>query len=99
MPYLRNLFEVSKSFTILSRIIEDRIDLGLPIDSSVYSDFEKKSKHSNFLFSSGIDLIYEFFKHDSQYKKNYSKNLFKFINKNKFFNNAINKFASEGFII
>ena len=51
-----------RDIKILSNIIQDRIDLGLPIDSSVYFDFEKKSKHLNFLFSSSIDLIHEFFR-------------------------------------
>ena len=88
-----------RDIKILSKIIQDRIDLGLPIDSSVNFDFEKKSKHLNFLFSSSIDLIHEFFRFDSNYKKNYSKNLFKFIDKNKLLNNAFNKFASQGFII
>ena len=64
-----------RDIKILSKIIQDRIDLGLPIDSSVNFDFEKKSKHLNFLFSSSIDLIHEFFRFDSNYKKNYSKML------------------------
>lgn len=85
-----------RDIKILSKIIKDRIDLGLPIDSSVCYDFEKKIKHLNFLFSSSIDWIYEFFKYDSNNKNNYSKKFFKIINKNKFFINFIEKFANKG---
>jgi len=87
-----------RDIKILSKIIQDRINLGLPLDSSVCFEFEKKSKHFNFLFSSSIDWIYEFFKFDSNYNKEYSKNLYKLINKNKFLNNFFNKFANQGFI-
>ena len=36
--------------------------LGLQLDSIVLDEFEKKTKHINFIFSNGIDFIYEFFK-------------------------------------
>ncbi|MAV61954.1 MAG: ubiquinone biosynthesis protein UbiB [Candidatus Pelagibacter sp.] len=86
-----------RDIKILSKILQDRINLGLPIDSTVCIDFQNKSKHLNFVFSSGIDWIYEFFKFDSNIKSNYSKKFFKIINKNKFLLNFFEKFANKGF--
>ena len=42
----------------LSEIIQNRIDLGMQIDSSILANFEKKTKNINFLFSNSIDFIY-----------------------------------------
>ena len=53
--------------------------MGLPLDYSVYTEFENATKHFNFIFSFGIDFIYEFFKFDNKYKNNYSNKLLKFI--------------------
>jgi len=52
---------ILRDINILSKIIQDRIDLGLQIDHSIYEVFERKTKHFNFIFSSGNDFIYEFF--------------------------------------
>ena len=82
-----------------SKIIQNRIDLGLPLDHSIYSEFEKKTKHLNFIFSSSIDFIHEFFKFDNKYKNIYSKNLLKFIGGNKFLNKLISKYADQGLVI
>ena len=82
-----------------SKIIQNRLDLGLSLDHSIYSEFEKKTKHLNFIFSSGIDFIYEFFKFDNKYKNIYSKNLLKFIGGNKFLNKLMSKHAEQGLVI
>ena len=63
------------------------------------SEFEKKVKHKNFIFSNGIDLIYEIFNFD---RKIDSKNLgtfLKFLNKNKNINNLLTNFADKGISI
>ena len=52
---------------IFDKIIKEKIDLGLPLDSSVNYEFEKK-KHKNYIFSNGIDLIYEFFNFEKEIK-------------------------------
>ena len=36
---------VSRNIKLLSEIIQDKLDLGLPIDYSIYKKFQKKSKH------------------------------------------------------
>ena len=85
-----------RDIKILSDIIQDKIDLGLQLDSFVFKDFEKKMKHKNFIFSNTIDLIYEFFNFD---KKNDNKNLskiLKMIGKSKNLSNAFIKIADRG---
>ena len=88
-----------RDIKILSQIIQERLDLGLQIDHSVYEDFEKKTKHFNFIFSSGNDFIYEFFKFDNKYKNNYLNQLVKFLGKNKLFKNIASKYADQGLSI
>jgi len=88
-----------RDIKIFSKIIQNRIDLGLSLDHSIYSEFEKKTKHLNFIFSSSIDFIHEFFKFDNKYKNIYSKNLLKFIGGNKFLNKLVSKYADQGLVI
>ena len=45
----------------LLEIIKKKLDVGLSLDSSVNLDFQKKTKHKNFIFSNGIDFIQEIF--------------------------------------
>ena len=80
----------------LLKIIKSRLDLGLEIDSSICSDFEKKSKHKNYLFSSGIDFIYEFFNFESKISNYQISKAFKFIDRNQSLKNFITKFANNG---
>ena len=81
----------------LSKIIDSKIDLGLDVDASVALEFEKKLKHTNYIFSSGIDFIYEFFILDNKVNNYLSKPIFKFLN----YSNILNKksifFADKGF--
>ena len=90
---------ILRDINILSKIIQDRIDLGLQIDHSIYEEFEKKTKHYNFIFSFGNDFIYEFFKFDSRYKNNYLNQLVKFLGENKLFNKIAFKYADQGLSI
>jgi len=85
-----------RDIKILSSIIQDKINLGIQLDSIVFEEFEKKTKHLNFIFSNGIDFIYEFFNFDKKVKdKNLSKILMYF-GTNKIITNAIIKFADKG---
>ena len=81
----------------MSKIVQERIDLGLQIDNSIFEIFENKTKHFNFIFSSGNDFIYEFFKFDNKYKNNYLSQFIKFLGKKKLFNEIASKYANEGF--
>ncbi len=85
-----------RDIEILSKIIDEKIDLGLQLNESVYSDFEKKTRHFNLLFSTGIDFIYEFFHIDSKKHSNYSSKLLKKFDKNSLFKKIITKYADNG---
>ena len=86
-----------RDIKILSKIIQTKIDLGMQLDSSVFFDFEKKTKDKNFLFSNGIDLIYKIFNFDKKIKSKKFSKILKFIGKNKNLNNYFIKFADKGF--
>ena len=85
-----------RDIKILSETIQERIDLGMQLDSSILNDFEKKTKSKNFIFSSGIDFIYEIFNIEKQ-RNNISFNkILKTILKNKKLNNLFIKLADRG---
>ena len=65
-----------RDIKILSSIIQEKIELGLNIDSSILNDFELKAKNKNFIFSNAIDFIYEIFNIDKKItNKNHKKDL------------------------
>ena len=81
----------------LDEILEDKLNLGIDIDKSIYKEFENKTKSLNLLFSTGIDFIYEFFR----FNKNFvpavvSKKIFSFINKNSELKDLSIKYANSG---
>ena len=83
----------------LSEIIQNKINLGLQLDTFTLQEFQNKTKNRNFIFSSGIDFIYEFFNFD---KKNEGKNLnriLQYLGTNKTFINSAIKFADKGLSI
>jgi len=85
-----------RDIKILSEIIQSRIELGLHIDTSILNNFEKQTRNKNFIFSNGIDFIYQFFNIENKIKnKNITKTL-KIVGKNDNFNNFLIKFADEG---
>jgi len=89
---------IIRDIKILSGIIQNKIDLGMQLDSSILSDFEKETKNKNFLFCHSIDFIYEVFNLD---KKTKNKNLSKFlkiIGKNTSFTSYFIKLADKGLI-
>ena len=90
---------ILRDIKVLSSIIQNRIDLGFPIDFSICKEFENKTKHYNFLFSIGNDFIYEFFKFDNNYKNNYLNYLLKFFSKNEIFNKFAHRYANRGLFI
>ena len=80
----------------INNLIKFKIDHGLEIDSSICKDFEKKVKHKNFLFSNGIDFIYEIFKLESQIKSSILSKSIQLLGKNEYTNKFFIKFANEG---
>jgi 2-octaprenyl-6-methoxyphenol hydroxylase len=80
----------------LSEIIQSKIDLGLGLDIVILEEFQKKTKNKNFIFSSGIDFIYEFFNINKKTNEENFNNFFSYFGKNKNFINMIIKFADRG---
>ncbi len=85
-----------RDIIFLSKIIKDKIDLGLSLDSSVNSEFEKSLRHRNFLFSNGIDLIHEFFNFERKLDNNFLSKSVKLLGKNYSINNMFKKIADKG---
>ena len=77
-------------------LIKFRKDLGLDLDSSICFDFEKNTRDKNYLFSSGIDLIYEFFNLESKVNNSILSKSLKILGKNKAVNEFFTKFADAG---
>ena len=96
-PFVGQGFNMNiRDIKILSRIIQNKIDLGMELESSILNNFEKQTKAKNFLFSNGVDFIYEAFNCD---KKNKSKSFNKILNiigANKNLTNYFIKFADRG---
>ena len=88
-----------RDIKVLTELIQQRISNGLDLNSSVCSDFQKEIKHKNYLFSSGVDFIYEFFNFERRFKNQLLSNSIKFLGKNKIFNRTIKKIADIGITI
>ena len=81
---------------LLSKLIDERINFGLDIDSSVCREFQKKAKDKNYVFSSGIDWIYELFNFESKINSNLISKSVNIIGKNELINSFFKKFADYG---
>ncbi len=86
-----------RDIKIISSLVNDRISLGLPIDISVAEDFQKSTKHLNYLYGKAIDGIYEFFRFDSNINNSISKPVFNILNKNFIFKKYSNILSDKGF--
>ena len=85
-----------RDIKVLSEIIQNKIDLGIQLDSSILIEFEKETKNKNFLFSNSVDFIYEVFNFDKKIKsKNFNK-ILKIIGKNKSISDYFIKLADRG---
>ena len=88
-----------RDIKVLSGLIQNRIELGLPLDNSIFQDFEKKTKHLNYIFTSTVDFVHEFFKLDNKINNNYSKEIFNLIDKNNSLNRFFSKYANKGLVL
>ena len=80
----------------LTRIIKNKIDLGLPVEQSINYEFEKKTKSQNYLFSKGIDFIYEFFKFERKLNNKLIYQTISSVGKNKRLNKIFKLIADYG---
>jgi len=83
----------------IHELIEFKNQHGLDLDSSICADFEKNSKSNNYLFSNGIDLIYEFFNLENKLNTNVISKSVKFLGKNEIIKNFFIRSADNGIII
>ena len=82
----------------LLKLIKFRKNHGLDLDKSICTDFEKNTKHKNYIFSNSIDFLYEFFNFESKNKSNLLSKVVQVLGKNNKANKLFTKFADEGII-
>ena len=85
-----------RDIKILLKIIREKLNVGLPLDSSVNLEFQKKLRHKNFIFSNGIDLIHEFFNIERKMKNSLLSKSVKFIGNHPSVNKIFTKIADRG---
>ena len=87
-----------RDIKVITKIISERNQLGLPLDGSVNYEFENSIKHKNFIFSNGIDLIHEFFNIERKTKNNILSKSIQLIGKNPLLNKIFTKIADKGIL-
>ncbi len=80
------------------KLIKFRKKLGLPLDSSIFFDFEKKIKHKNYIFSKSIDFIYEYFNFENKLNNTFLSKSVQLLGRNKLLNESFKKIADQGLI-
>ena len=88
-----------RDIKILLDIILNNNSLGLPMDSSINYQFEKKIKHKNFIFSNGIDFVYEFFNFERKINSSLLSRSVQFLGKNSSVNKLFTSIADKGTLI
>ncbi len=87
-----------RDIKVLLDIIKNKQLLGLPLDKSIGIEFEKKTKHKNFIFSNGIDLIQQFFDFERKTNNKILSKSVKFIGQYPSINKLFSKIADGGII-
>ncbi len=85
-----------RDIKVLSDLIDEKINLGLDLDSSLCQEFQKKSQDKNFIFSSGIDWVYELFNLENRINSNLLNKSINLIGNNKVVNTFLKRFADGG---
>ena len=85
-----------RDIKILLEIIKKRLDVGLSLDSFVNLEFQKKLRHKNFIFSNGVDLIYEFFNIERKMNTSFLSKSVKIISNYPTINKMFTKIADRG---
>ncbi|WP_440920197.1 ubiquinone biosynthesis protein UbiB [Candidatus Pelagibacter sp.] len=86
-----------RDIKVLLEIIKSKKNLGLPLNVSVNQEFQRITKHKNFIFSKAIDSIYEFFNFERKVKGNSLVNSLKYLGHNQSINKIFKKIADIGF--
>ena len=85
-----------RDIKLLFNIIKNKLDLGLPLDSSINTEFENSAKYKNLIFLNGVDLIYEFFNFERKIKNTFLSKSVQKINNYQLINKVLTKIADEG---
>ena len=85
-----------RDIKMLSYLIDEKIELGLELDESLFQDFQIKTKHLNYTFGIGIDFIHEFFKIDNKTNNLLSSSIFRIIGKNRILKKYATLIADKG---
>ena len=88
-----------RDISTLIDIIKNKYNLGLPIDSSINKEFENSSRHKNYIFSNGVDLVHEFFNLERKINTNVLSKSIKIIANNPYINKLLINFADKGIVI
>ena len=80
----------------LLKIIDYKIKLGLSIDQSVCIEFQNNTKSKNFVFSEGINFIYEYFNSENKIADDLIDTSARLIGRNKLFNKYLKIIADTG---
>ena len=83
----------------IHKLIKFKKENGLDIDTSICVDFEKNTRNRNYLFSSGIDFIYEVFNFENKISNNSISKSIKFLGQNRIVRKLFTKVADEGTVI
>ena len=87
-----------RDIKVLSDIIRNKLNLGLPLDISVNKEFEKKLRHNNFIFANGIDLVHEFFNFERKTNINIPSKVVQLFGKNLSINKIFTRIADKGIV-
>ncbi len=85
-----------RDIRLLLDLIKFKINHGLDLDQSIFFDFEKKIKHKNYIFSSGVDFVYELFNFESKINNPILSKSVQFLGKNKYVNKFLTNLANNG---
>ena len=85
-----------RDIKLLSNLIDEKINLGLDLDTSICEEFQKKSRSKNFIFLSSIDWIYELFNLESKINFNLLNDSINLVGNNKIVNKFLKSFADSG---
>ena len=85
-----------RDIKILLEIIVNKLGAGLSLDSSVNLEFQKRQKHQNFIFSTGVDFIHECFNIETKFKTSLISKSVKLISNYPSINKMFSKIADRG---
>ena len=85
-----------RDIKVLSEIIQNKVDLGMQLDTSILNEFEKATKNKNFLFSNSVDFIYEAFNFDKKIRSKSFNKILRIFGKNKNLSGYFIKLADRG---